>query len=378
MTLLALSNQLQPESLPLEQIHLDPNNPRFVDSNWVTVPDSEIADPIVQERVRKRLINGFSVDKLRMNMEVNGYLPIDRVIVREVARDQYVALEGNRRICAAKLIGEVALDGSELSGEVLESLKMIPVLVYTGGDVEAAWIFQGLRHISGVHDWSAFNKAKLLVEQMENEGLSLTDVGRRFGLSPHGAGQWVRGFYAFKQAREESDFVSEVDERSYPYFQELFSRSSAGVREWLEWDETARQFKNLINFNEFVGWLYPRPVDEDGETADTALGDFDRRWLARRDDIRDVAVLMRDEPDLFQQFRTSGRLEDAYSLALTRHYERQAKEKADPISDSFDAIRTCTRALENLPAKVLKDPDLKVVLDDLLIALDIELKFLQS
>lgn len=378
MALLALSNQLQSESIPLDQIYLDPNNPRFVDSHWVTVPDSDVADPVVQEQVRKRLIAGFSVDKLRMNMEVNGYLPIDRVIVREVVKDVYVALEGNRRICSAKLIGDVASDGSELSAEVLESLKMIPVLIYTGGDVEAAWIFQGLRHISGVHDWSAFNKAKLLVEQMESEGMSLTDVGRRFGLSPHGAGQWVRGFYAFKQARENSDFITEVDERSYPYFQELFSRSSAGVRDWLEWDEGGRQFKNLMNFNEFVGWLYPRPVDEDDESEDTARGDFDRRWLARRDDIRDVAVLMRDEPGLFQQFRSTGKLEDAYSQALTRQYERQARENADPIGESFDAIRACTKALENLPAKVLKDPDLKLTLDALLASLESELRFLQS
>jgi len=373
-----LSNQLQPEDIPLEHIYLDPNNPRFVDSNWVTVPDSDVADPVVQEQVRKRLVAGFSVDKLRMNMEVNGYLPIDRVIVREVVKDVYVALEGNRRICSAKLIGDVASDGSELSAEVLESLKTIPVLIYTGGDVEAAWIFQGLRHISGVHDWSAFNKAKLLVEQMESEGMSLTDVGRRFGLSPHGAGQWVRGFYAFKQARENSDFITEVDERSYPYFQELFSRSSAGVRDWLEWDEGARQFKNLMNFNEFVGWLYPRPADENDESEDTTRGDFDRRWLARRDDIRNVAVLMRDEPGLFQQFRSTGKLEDAYSQALTRQYEHQARENADPIGDSFDAIRACTKALENLPAKVLKDPELKLTLDALLASLESELRFLQS
>ena len=42
----------------------------------------------------------------------------------------------------------------------------------------------------------------------------------------------------------------EVDERSYPYFQELFRRSAA-VRDWLEWNEEETKFKNVLNFNEY-------------------------------------------------------------------------------------------------------------------------------
>ena len=145
MALLSLSNQLQPDELPLDQIYLDPNNPRFVEANWDLIPIEDTADAEVQESTRRRMVRYFAVDKLKMNMEVNGYLPIDRVIVKEIADEKYIVLEGNRRICAAKMVSKVAADGSEISGEVLDSLKSIPVLVYTGGDVDAAWIFQGLR-----------------------------------------------------------------------------------------------------------------------------------------------------------------------------------------------------------------------------------------
>lgn len=131
------------------------------------------------------------------------------------------------------MMTSVGLDGIDVSQAVLTSLADIPCLEYVGTEQDASWIFQGLRPITGITEWSAFNKAKLLVEQMEEEQVSLTDAGRRFGLTRFGAGQWVRGYYAFKQAKEESDYVREVDERSYPYFQELFSRSSAPVREWL-------------------------------------------------------------------------------------------------------------------------------------------------
>ena len=378
MSLLALTSQLKASELPLDELYLDPNNPRFVGPNWDEVPIDHIPDPDVQERTRQRLVKYFSVDKLRMNMEVNGYLPIDRVIVREFADEKFVLLEGNRRICAAKMISEVAMDGSEVSQSVLDSLKTIQVLQYTGGDVNAAWIFQGLRHISGIEDWSAFNKAKLLVEQMEDDELALRDVGRRFGLTSHGAGQWVRGYYAFKQAREESDFLREVDERSYPYFQELFSRSSAAARDWMEWNDQERKFQNLINFNEFVSWLYPRMADDDSEeTNGSGKGNWEKRWLARRDDIRDVAFLLREDPELFQQFRSSGELEHAYSQALTKQYEKRAREKADPVKELFEAIRTCTRAIENLPLRVVKDPGLKSQLDALIADLEQKLVYVE-
>ena len=360
MAIEPIFQELTPISIKLGQLFLDPNNPRFTDANWTHVPEADIEKADVQDSSQRRLVRDFDVDKLRMSMEVNGFLPIDRCVVREFSPDKYVVLEGNRRICAAKMISQLAIDGSIVNPKVLSSLEDIPCLAYTGTDIDAAWIFQGLRHISGVVEWSAFNKAKLLVEQMEAEELTLTEVGKRFGLTPHGAGQWVRGYRAFTQAREKSDFTNEVDERSYPYFQELFSRSSAAVREWMEWNEGNEQFENVLNFNEFVSWLYPRTEPGDGTIT---KGDFDKRWLARRDDIRSVSHLLTKSPDFFSQFRAGGDLEKAYSMALAQDFEQEAKRNADPVAEVFIAIQVCTKALDNIPLRAIKNPDIKTRLD---------------
>jgi hypothetical protein len=61
---------LRQTTLPLSAIFLDPNNPRFVGSEWQYVPDWSIE--AAQEAIRLRLVADFDVDKLRMNMEVNG------------------------------------------------------------------------------------------------------------------------------------------------------------------------------------------------------------------------------------------------------------------------------------------------------------------
>jgi hypothetical protein len=353
--------------LPLDSIFLDPNNPRFVGPNWQIVKDEDVDSDTVQETARRLLIKNYGIDKLRMNLEVNGYLPIDRVIVRKFKEGMYVVLEGNRRICAAKLIAPIGMDGTEVSAEVLNSVKNIPCLEYVGSESEAAWIFQGIRHITGISEWSAYNKAKLLVEQMEQEDINLTSAGKRFGLSPFGAGQWVRGYYAFKQAREESDYIHEVDERAYPFFQELFGRSSAPVREWMEWNEDEYKFKNLLNFSEFVGWLYPRPTEEEG--SDTR-GNFENRRLARRDDIRLVSVLLKESDKYFQQFRKGQDLEKTFAIAQAEIYQQRFEEEADRVGTVFTAISACTKALDEIPHKVFKDHDMKAKLDSMIVLLE--------
>jgi hypothetical protein len=358
---------LVPITLSLTSIFLDPNNPRFAGPDSQRVQDADVDNGTVQENARLLLIRDYGVEKLRMNMEVNGYLPMDRVVVRKFMEGKYVVLEGNRRICAAKLIAPIGMDGSQVPEEVLASVHDIPCLEYVGSETDAAWIFQGLRHITGISEWSAYNKAKLLVEQMEKEDLTMTAAGKRFGLSAFGAGQWVRGYYAFKQAREDSDYIREVDERSYPYFQELFSRSSAAVREWLEWNSEESKFKNVLNFNEFVGWLYPRPTDEDGADA---RGNFDRRRLSTRDDVRSVAYLLKNADKFFQQFRNGQPIGATYAMATTEIYQKQLEESTDRVRNVFNAISACTKALDDIPYKVLRDPELKLEFDEKLSALE--------
>jgi hypothetical protein len=356
---MSLNQSLVPVNLRLDRLYLDPNNPRFVGSSWVDTPIEEIDNGKVQERVRQRLVADYSVDKLRMSMEVNGYLPIDRIVVREFKPEKYVVLEGNRRICAAQMISAVGIQGDTVGTDVLDSLKNIPCLLYVGEDNDAAWIFQGLRHITGIAEWNAYNKARLLVTQMEEQDLSLSEAGKQFGLTAFGAGQWVRGYFAFQQARSESSYVQEVDDRSYPYFQELFSRSSAPVREWLEWNEDERKFRNLINLDEFVGWLYPRPDAQANQDENKDVrGDWEKRYLLRRDDIRTVASLMRDATHYFQQFRIDHDLEKASAMATVEIVQRKAQETADPVRAVFESIKICSKALDDIPFKILRTPDL--------------------
>ena len=360
----ALSAYLDAKEVELEKLFLDPNNPRFVGKDWTHIPDDRVSLDENQQTARETLIRTAGIEKLRMNMELNGYLPIDRIVVRSIGDGNFVVLEGNRRICAAKTLAKYTAKGVEVSETVQESLSMIPCLEYTGTDENASWIFQGLRHISGIVDWSAYNKARLLVEQMDSEDLNLTVVGQRFGLSAFGAGQWVRGYKAFMQASEETDYTLEIDEKIYPYFQELFGRSSIKMREWLGWDESEYAFNRIDLLNEFISWFYPRDLDNDGDpNQNSSKGDWEKRKIGKRDDIRQLSYLIETSPKNFKLFRDRGDVEEAYAQAVIEDAEKSKQKFESAEEDLFSALQACVKALRNTPVIVMKDLEKKAKLD---------------
>src|SRR6185436_1051834 len=101
-----------------------------------------------------------------------------------------------------------------------------------------------------------------------------------------------------------------------------------------------------------------RPPGDEGSVEDVR-GDWDQRRLARRDDLRTLSYLLREEPDLFQQFRSGTELEGVYALALARKQQAKDKEKADPVAEVFQALENCSKALDNLPLKMIREDDLK-------------------
>ena len=344
-----LNKELVDVKLTLDKIFLDPNNPRFTSLKWNDIPEEQISDEIIQKETRRKLEEEFSIYKLVDNIQMNGFLSIDRVIVKQFAEDKYVVLEGNRRICAAKVIMELYEKNAEQVDEsVVESIREISCLIYTGSESQASWVFQGLRHIIGIQEWPAYNKARLLVQLLEDEDLTLTEVGKKFGLSAYGAGQWVRGYYAFIQAAEESDYTQEIDEKAYPYLQEIFSHSNPVFKEWLHWDDTKYRFEDDLKFNEFLSWLYPRDKENILDGVDVK-GHWENRLIKRSNDIRIISFLLRESRKDFETFRSDGDLEKAQNSANTRKY----LESQDPSTETLEKIKLCTKALDDIPFKLV-------------------------
>jgi hypothetical protein len=106
-------------SVSIDDLLLDPNNPRFAEdfSDGNTIPDSEVEEK--QTEILDHLrgadsVSGddpddfrYGLDELMKSMWSIGFVPIDQIVVRKLENSKkYLVIEGNRRVSAAKLVLE--------------------------------------------------------------------------------------------------------------------------------------------------------------------------------------------------------------------------------------------------------------------------------
>mgnify|MGYP000590467228 CR=1 FL=1 len=89
-----LNKELVDAKISLDEIYLDPNNPRFTSLKWDDIPDQQISDASIQVATKRKLEEEFSIYKLVNNIQINGFLPIDRVIVKKFAENKYSIVSG--------------------------------------------------------------------------------------------------------------------------------------------------------------------------------------------------------------------------------------------------------------------------------------------
>lgn len=275
------NEHLSPAAVPIGNIFLDPNNPRFWSEqtrNAADVPDQKVPEETHQLRARNR-ISEHGIEELKNSILRNGFLPLDRIVVRELAGlgDKYVVIEGNRRLAALLTLRDQISEGTiveaEISEDYLEKLKnttdVLEVLVYSGEQTkDIAWMLQGIRHISGIRDWSPAQQGKLVAEQIDNKGLSFTQAGQCFGLSAQAVGRRYRSYKALEQMRRDDDFQSKAENRYYSLFEEAVRQKE--VRNWLGWDDEECKFKNKENLKQFYSWICP---DEEHELKERRIHD---------------------------------------------------------------------------------------------------------
>src|ERR1700676_5279560 len=121
-----LPGLLVPKTISLNDILLDPNNPRFAALGQPidAVPEPRFAEKRVQDQAYDRMKTPrFDVPELRDAIKNLGFLPMDRIVVRRwhgpenQQPQKYVVIEGNRRLAALKWLLELNETGRETFDE---------------------------------------------------------------------------------------------------------------------------------------------------------------------------------------------------------------------------------------------------------------------
>lgn len=336
-------DKLEPIKVSLEDLYLDPNNPRF----WSEAAKRPVSDKkTIEESVQNntfRSISKHGVEELFFSILRNGFLPLDRLVVRklDVEEEAYVVLEGNRRLAALRelhnRIENDAIDPDDADEDYLEkiaeSTQNVEVLLYEGeAGADISWLLQGIRHISGIKEWQPAQRAKLVADQIDEKGLGLREVGQMFGLSAIAVGRLYRAFKGLEQMKADEEYSRKADNSYFSLFEEAYRNQT--VRKWLGWSDEESEFTDLDNLRTFYAWISP---DEEND---------DRRRLHDPKHIKALAsVIQAKKPSLMTKI-------DDHELGI--EVAREMAENEETSVDWEDVHEKILRFLSDIPASAFQ------------------------
>jgi ParB-like chromosome segregation protein Spo0J len=320
----------------LQQLFLDPNNPRFSDLGVrPRVSEDKVHEEQHQAQTLGTLLNDdrFEVGELKESIRQIGFLKMDRMVVIELVQNEaFMVIEGNRRLAALKSMQlDHAAGEIDLPPNILESVLTIPVLVIQGPAkerIDFARTLQGIRHISGIKPWGPYQQAQA-VGQMLQESMMLAQIRSVLGLSVQRVNLLRRVFLSMEQMKGDPDFSSFARPALFSDFVEALKLPK--LREWLEWDEEEGTFKNEGRRRQFYSWLVGMEDDE-GQRRDPKVVDAK--------DLRDLPLVMEDG-EAFNKFLTDPDLKLRAAIDLIPRPSPQIDWRRD--------LRVCTHALRSVP-----------------------------
>jgi hypothetical protein len=215
---------------PLD-IALDRQNPR------ISVEESDNESDII-----KKLVQHEEIVDLARKIAKAGLLPGERVIVTKEG-NQFIVLEGNRRICACKLLLSPELVPTEYKKQFpklstaseIERIQRIPVDV--APDRRSAEHILTLRHTEpGIRKWKPVARMRR-VKRLLDEGFTVDEIAAEYNATPSNIRKTIREYRLLRLAEElkgltasERKDLNDPDLKTNPYtrFFEL-----AGVKEFL-------------------------------------------------------------------------------------------------------------------------------------------------
>lgn len=315
--------------LPVSSLLLDPNNYRFQDDpNFVAADNSRFHEETVQERAMKRL-RDENLKSLKDSIVANGFLPIERLVVRVYSEESglYLVLEGNRRLAALRWIQEDYEAGVHLPAAVVETLEAVPVVLLTS-DADPSFYesMMGVRHVSGIRPWAGYQRAKLIARLRDHFALDTSEVAQRLAMTSQEVNRRYRAFKALEQMQNDEEFGEYAKPSMYPFFHEAVTWRP--IREWLRWVETEYRFDDHEQLHTFYRLITPEEMD-DGETRPPKI--------STREQVRDLKDILPNAEARRLLFDPTKTFIDAISVAK---HEQLSKAWMTQVAEAITALST--------------------------------------
>jgi hypothetical protein len=232
--------------VPIGELRFDPENPRLGGAARHKSP----------EQIQKYLEGppNYALDLVGSMVE-NGFLPYEPLVVRRV-KDNYVVIEGNRRLAAVQSI--LSATPGKYSAAVTKRLAKIPVLVFPNGtdqgDSEEVLRYLGVKHLFGFRDWPPLSKAMFLDKRMSSKK-DLAQVLKELNIKKQEASRYLIPYRLTKVAKA---IFRKVDTEDFWSLAESFGRAKIKAYIQLDVDRRTMRIKTFdpVKLRHLTKFLY--------------------------------------------------------------------------------------------------------------------------
>ena len=327
---------LKIESLDVEQLLLDPENPRL-EGMGLLKDQSDLIKAMWRE---------MAVSEVALSIAANGFFeeePLFAIPGPTInGKPGYYVVEGNRRLTAVKLLLDEnlrktvrATDLPELDAKALDKLKKLPVSIYPKR--EALWEYFGFRHVNGPKEWDSLSKAAYVAKVRREYGKSLEEITRKIGDQHSTVKRIYRGYVLLEQAEKFTKFNREDIHRNRFFFSHLYTATDyEEVQAFLGTDAEAS--------------LHDNPI------AKKHLGDLEQLmvWLFGSKERKIEPVVRTQAPDLsylrsvignkpaLAALRSGISLQRAHAISLgdSRRFEDSLAQAKDALQEAKATVTT--------------------------------------
>ena len=203
-----------PQKLPLADLLLDSNNPRFGQ------PDESNSE---QEQILKDIVSSFEVDDILSSLAVNGYFQSEPLVCQKDPNGKYIVKEGNRRLAACLILsGDKRAAGHEKRAarfrEIWEEhgrqpIDEVPVIIFPSDKNKEVLSYLGVRHISATKPWDSYAKATWIARVVKENNLKVSEIAEMVGDQHKTISRMLEGYYFVQQMVDAGKFNPEDSAR---------------------------------------------------------------------------------------------------------------------------------------------------------------------
>ena len=257
-------------------------------------------DDKIQKRT-KTFIEGDKRENIKdliLSFKENGFLNVDIIQVRDLGNNNYLVLEGNRRVSTLKALQKDYENGLDIGALNPEIFKSVPFEIHENEDDKKHLIVMGLKHISGNKKWSAINQAQLIYDYLksyEDDGYweEENKLCQSLGITKAKLRSSQRAYHLITKYKE-SDYGDQFHSDNYSLFVEIIKRPN--IKDWIKWNDDTYQADNDINLQRLFSWISKEEIsneDSDDEEYEEA-----EAIITKSMEIRDLAIFIQDENSL--------------------------------------------------------------------------------